>query len=76
METLNECFELTFVLSNSIISTRDSSEAVARAILAQKKSSLISYLLLQILYKMIAYYSSQMLCVNKIVSIMAKDVNL
>lgn len=76
MESLNEYFSTTFVLINSITSTRDLPEATVKAITALRKSGLISFLLLQVLYKLIAYYSSQMLCANSIVAVMAKDVNM
>ena len=33
----------------------------------------MSYMLLQILYKLYLFYSSEMLCMNQIVGIMAKD---
>lgn len=76
MESLNECFQMTFALISVASSTKDLSEPAAKQFVGLKKSGLISYLLIQILYKLISFYSSQMLCVNQVVAIMAKDGNM
>lgn len=41
-----------------------------------EKSKLMNYVKIQMLYKLISLYSSQMLCTNRFVSLLAKDTNM
>lgn len=61
---------------NALESTDGMDSAVEKAFRVIEKSKLVGYTKLQVLYKLIGYYSSEMLCTNRFVSLLAKDVNM
>lgn len=50
--------------------------ATIKAFKIMEKSKLMAYMKIQLLFKLISMYSSQMLCTNRFVTLLAKDTNM